>query len=97
MIRRVKKYEFVKATTRKVDELRVGGRRLKLDRNGVAYTYDAGLAREVEQKYGNWRRAAHRNTVVVNEVDYEDPTRERGHVYTFTIPELPWKKKRKRK
>ena len=97
MIRRVKKYEFVKATTRALKELEVGGHRVRLKRNGTAETFDAGLARDIEQKYGYHRRAQHRGSVVVNEIDYEDPTREHGHTYTFTVPELPWKRKRKKR
>lgn len=93
---RIKKYEFVRATTKPLRELEVGGRHLRLKRNGTAETFDPGLARDIEQKYGNHRRAAHRGDVVVNEIDYEDPTRERGHTYTFTVPELPWKRKARR-
>ena len=94
---RIKKYEVVKNTTRPLRELEVGGRRIRLSRRGIAATFDAGLARDIEQKYGNAKRASNRGEVVVNEIDYEDPTRERGHVYTFVVPALPWKKKRKKR
>jgi len=92
MIRRVKKWEIVKATIRPLKELEVGGRRIRFNRNGIAETFDAGLARDIEAKHG-WKRTG---DVVINEIDYEDPSRERGHVYTFTVPDLPWKRKRKK-
>lgn len=44
---------------------------------------DMGLAKEIEAQHG----AKGQDVVVLRQ-----PKREAGHRYTFTVPELPWKK-----
>jgi hypothetical protein len=75
-----KKYQVIKATTREIPGLRVGGRVKKFQPNGTFETADAGEAKEIDKVLG----AKGTGEVVVT--DYED--KEIGHNYTFTGVDL---------
>lgn len=53
---------------------------------------DAGLAKQIEQEFGH---KGGNGEVAVIEVDnnHLHEADNRGHRYTFTVPELPWHKK----
>ena len=70
-----KKYQVIKATTREIPGLTVGGRVKKFQRNGTFETNDAGEAKEIDKVLG----AKGTGEVVVT--PYED--KEHGHTYTF--------------
>jgi hypothetical protein len=68
-----KKYEIIKATTRDIPGVMVGGRRKVFQPNGTLSINDPGEAAEIDKVLGA------KGTVVVT--NYED--REPGHTYTF--------------
>lgn len=70
-----KKYQVIKATTREIPGLKVGGRVKKFAPNGTFETTDAGEAKEIDKVLG----AKGTGEVVVT--PYED--KEQGHTYTF--------------
>lgn len=59
-------------------EVSLGGKR------GVTTIADAGLAKEIDARYGDNGSG----DVIVIEVDDRDRTREPGHTYTFSVPDL---------
>lgn len=63
---------------------------LPFDREGRFMTKDPGLAQELKDRY------QHGEITVSRGVDKSDP-HERGHKYIFTVPEMPWKKKKKKR
>ena len=71
----MKKYQVVKATTRDIPGLTVGGRVKKFSSNGTFETSDAGEAREIDKVLGM------KGTGEVVVTNYED--KEQGHTYTF--------------
>ena len=81
-------YQIVNSSQNPVKELFVENRSVKLDRNGSAYVYDEGLAQEIDSRYGRHARTDHAGQVVVIPVSDSDPSRESGHHYTFTVPDL---------
>jgi hypothetical protein len=70
-----KKYQVIKATTRELSGLAVGGRVKKFAPNGTFETSDPGEAKEIDKVLG----AKGTGEVVVT--PYE--TKEQGHTYTF--------------
>jgi hypothetical protein len=64
---------------------------MMLDTYGRAVFHDEGVAREIEARFGK-KSAGGTGEVVV--VETQDPV-EQGHNYTFTVGEMPWKKKEK--
>jgi hypothetical protein len=82
-----KKFMVVKATQNDISGVSVAGRTLRFGEKTNAFQVtDAGLAREIEAAKGTkWT-----GDVVVIPVD-SNP--EPGHPRTFTVPEMPWKKK----
>lgn len=79
------KYAVIKATQRTKD-IRIDDRVLNFgDKSGGLVVRDPGLAAEIEAKYETTRDA-----VVIRQ-----PDREAGHRYTFTVPEMPWKRGKK--
>lgn len=89
---RPKQYEIIKSSTRDLKDITVGGVKVPLRRHGTLVT-DGALARDIEQTYGQDKRAPWRDDVMVVPVDDRNPQHERGHRYSFTVPEMPWKKK----
>jgi hypothetical protein len=91
-------YQIVNAAQNPVTELFVENRSVKLDKNGSAYIYDEGLAHEIDCRYGHKAKTDHAGQVVVIPVTDSDPTREYGHQYTFSAPDLSrfkgWKESR---
>lgn len=79
----------LKATKREnVAGVEMGGREMRFGKKSNAFTVsDMGLAREIEAEHG----ARETGEVVV----IRQPVREPGHRYTFSVPELPWKKGKK--
>lgn len=94
VVRGTVKYEVVSNRQSFDGRLEVGGRRMRLKRRGGNYIYDPALARDIDQKYGFGKRGS--RDVVVCHVDNEDPVRESGHRYSFSMPEMPWKRKRRK-
>jgi hypothetical protein len=70
-----KKYQVIKATTREIPGLTVGGRAKQFAPNGTFETDDPGEAAEIDKVLG----AKGTGEVVVT--PYE--TKEHGHTYTF--------------
>jgi hypothetical protein len=84
-----KKYEIIKATTRDIKGIGVKGNNL-LFKGGRILTEDAGLAREIDEKFGAKKG---NGTVTVAEVS--NFKTEAGHTYSFAMPE--WKPRKKPK
>lgn len=70
-----KKYQVIKATTRKIPGLYVGGRKKTFGKNGTFETDDEGEAAEINKVLG----AKGTGEVVVT--SYKE--KEHGHTYTF--------------
>jgi hypothetical protein len=70
-----KKFEIIKATTRELSGLAVGGRVKKFAPNGTFETSDPGEAAEIDKVLG----AKGTGEVVVTSYDQK----EHGHTYTF--------------
>jgi hypothetical protein len=83
-----RQWEIVNASKRGTQEVWVEDRCVKLDKQGKAMIYDEGLAQEVDARCGVKAKTRHAGDVVVIPVDDRDPTREPGHVYTVTVPDL---------
>lgn len=72
-------------------EVSLGGRK------GITTIDDAGLAREIDARFGDQNRSKEGGKVIVIEVDDRDKQREPGHVYSFQVPDMSrFEKKRKR-
>jgi len=90
-VSRKKQYEVMKASKRSKDIKGViaGGKRLRFGKSGAFITSDAGVAREIQEKYGPT------GDVVISEIDDADMTQEnrggRRTRKTWSVPELPWK------
>lgn len=80
------KYEVIKATTRDID-VSLGQRNYQFGSNGMFRLKDKGIASELKDKY--------HGDVTVTKVDYPHPA-DRGHKYTFSVPELPWHKNKEK-
>jgi hypothetical protein len=95
---RKRQYHVVNASQNPVKEVDIDGHKITLDKQGQTYVHDTGLAEELDARYG-WRaKTAEAGKVMVIPVDDSDPTREKGHIYTFTVPDMSrFKKKRTRK
>lgn len=73
-----KKYQVIKATTREIPGVYVGGKKRVFDRNGTFTVSDSGEANEINKVLG----AKGTGEVVVT--PYKDhTTNEPGHRYTF--------------
>ena len=84
--RRRKKYQIIRSTTREnFEAVEVGGRRLKFGKHGAFNVADAGLAREIRQRYGQDRRGT--GEVAVAEIE-ERPVA--GQPTVFRNPGVPW-------
>jgi hypothetical protein len=70
-----KKFQIIKATTREIPGLTVGGRVKKFDKRGTFETSDAGEAAEIDAVLGK------KGTGEVVVTDYKE--KEHGHTYTF--------------
>lgn len=74
----------VRTTSRKLPGIQAGGRFLQFGKKTNAFEVnDPGLAREIEQ--------ANPHDVIVTPHHYNS---EPGHRYFFTVPEMPWKRKK---
>jgi hypothetical protein len=71
-----KKFQVIKATTREIPGLLVGGREKKFAANGTFETNDPGEAAEIDKVLGM------KGTGEVVVTDYTE--KEHGHNYTFT-------------
>lgn len=73
-----KKFQVIKATTREIPGVYVGGRKKLFDHNGTFETSDAGEAAEIDKVLGR------KGTGEVVVTPYKDhTTNEPGHKYTF--------------
>ena len=70
-----KKYEVIKATTRDIPGVRVGGRERYFSHNGMFTTRDAGEAAEIDKVLGT------KGTGEVVVTSYNE--KEHGHTYLF--------------
>jgi hypothetical protein len=70
-----KKYEVIKATTRDIPGVLVGGKKRHFADNGMFTVSDAGEAAEIDKVLG----AKGTGEVVVTSYDQKEP----GHTYTF--------------
>jgi len=75
---------MVRATQRPLESVKVDQHNIPIGANGSMVIKDAGLAAEVETRFG--RHGELRTDVVT--VPLRKP-----HGMMFTVPELPWKKK----
>lgn len=99
-----KMYELIRATGSRLkpgDVLEAGGRTIRVNRQGNVRVADPGFARELEAKYG--KRAPdyrHRGQLIgaeletYNQARHLDPVRR---THYWTMPEMPWKRKGRRK
>jgi hypothetical protein len=74
-----KRFEVIKATTKPIDGIDVGGKHYKFGPNGAMYLSDSGVAAEIEQVYGHRKG---NGDVTVSPVEF----REHGHNYFFGAP-----------
>lgn len=81
-----RRYMVVKASQRDLPSLQAGDRELAFGKSGMEIV-DPGVAHEIEDRYGV--KGTGDVVVVPHYVD-----REPGHHYTFSVPELPWKRKK---
>lgn len=86
-----KMYEFVKASTDRGNAVRVDDRAIRFNKSGVFTTHDKGLANAINQALGYTKTGTRQ--VIMNTVDDEVPKSE-GYKGFFTVPELPWHKKK---
>jgi hypothetical protein len=83
------KFMVVKATQREISGIQIGDKQMTFGGKTNAFEVnDAGLAREIEARHG--AKVSGDVVVVPHKVE-----REPGHRYTFTVPEMPWKRKDK--
>ena len=82
------RYRVIKATTRSIDSLNVGGKEVKLwQKNNSVAINDDGLARDLYAAYGRKGEIMPGQVIMV---PVDNPNG--GHQRTFLVPELPWKK-----
>lgn len=82
----VDKYMVIKSTRRDIAGLSIEGKDMTFGKKTHAFEVnDSGLAREIEAQHGP---KATGDVVVMPHVIQREP----GHRYTFTVPELPWKR-----
>lgn len=55
--------------------------------------HDDGIAQEINERFGTKSKGGTGEVVVVST---QDPV-EQGHTYTFTVGDMPWKKKKRKK
>jgi len=80
-----KKFRVIKNTTNpEFTGLEVDGKQMKFKRGGTFVIDAPGLARDIDKTYG---RRGNQTVAVVPYNDHE--TRELGHNYTFSFPNLP--------
>lgn len=80
----------IKATTRNIDSVQVDDHKMQFSKkNGMFMTKDPGLAKEIEARYG---RKGEETPGLSVTVPIHNAGREAGHRYSFSVPELPWKK-----
>lgn len=96
-VTRAKMYELVRATGSRLkpgDTLEVGGRKVKVNRQGTARVRDARLAEDLLAKYGP--KSLNRGTAnqligaeleTYNQERHADPVRR---THYFTMPAMPW-------
>jgi len=88
-------FQVIKATTRNINSIKVDGKTMAFGpKYGAFEVRDAGLAREIETSYGPKGRDHPGQVVVVpcNNVRGHEYGATFNHHYTFTVPDLPWKK-----
>jgi hypothetical protein len=84
-----KKFMVIKATTKDIDHVNVGGKDLKFSRKtGGFQVADAGVASEINAMYGAKSGQVSPDVVVV---PIENAGRDPLHRSLFTVPDLPWK------
>lgn len=71
-----KKFEVIKATTKDIDGLEIGGRKYRFGPNGSMYISDKGVANEIEKEFGH---RVGNGDVTVSPVEVREP----GHKYFF--------------
>lgn len=98
-VTKAKSYQLIRATGSRLkpgDTLEVGGRRVRINRQGTVRVKDAGMAKEIEAKYGP--KSLNRGTAnqliaaeveTYNQERHADPVRR---THYFSVPELPWKR-----
>lgn len=85
-----KRYQVIRATTKPLDNVTIDGRSMDIPANRGAFEVsDPGLAREVDARFGVKGEVTPGDVVVVPINEAPDPIHRR----TFTVPELPWKKR----
>ena len=83
----------IKASTRPGNAVQVDGKVMQFSgKNNMFMTKYKGLATEIEARYGRKGEVMPCESVTVP-VEYAG--REPGHKYTFSMPEMPWKKQSK--
>jgi len=82
-----KVYEIVNADKKIVTEIDVDGHTVKLGKNGMARVTDAGLAKEIDARYGQHARTHEAGRVVVVETDDAGGNPQR-FVRSFRVPDL---------
>lgn len=102
-VTKAKTFELIRATGSRLkpgDVLEVDGHKVKVNKAGVIPVADAGLQRALVAKYGRRATGANGGQLLsaeleaYNEFRHVDPVRR---THYFTMPEMPWKKKAKRR
>lgn len=98
-ISKAKSYQLIRATGSRLkpgDTLEVGGRKVRINQQGTVRVDDAGMAKEIEAKYGP--KSLNRGTanqLISAEVETYNQARHVDLVkrtHYFSVPELPWKR-----
>lgn len=82
-----KAYEIVNASKNPVREIDVDGHRVKLARNGQGFVHDAGLAEEIDARYGQKARTKTAGKVVVIPID-DGGDRPDTRPSIFSMPDM---------
>lgn len=81
---------IIKNTQRDIKEINIDGHVIPLDnKHHQNFLSDKGLAREIDARYGKNGEVSPKDFIVIPEVPRVTGI---GHKYTFSVPELPWKR-----
>lgn len=83
-----RQYHVLNRSEHKLREIDIDGHKIKLSKQGQTYVTDTGLGEELDARMGRNARSSDAGQVLVIPVDDHDPTREDGHQYSFSAPDL---------
>jgi len=80
-----KLFEIVNNNPKKLKDIKVGGRNLKFNKQGMVQIRDAGLARDIQQSIG---QDGSRDAVVI-----DVPNNDERGIQLFSLPKGDWKER----